>query len=197
MKKIIFLTLFFTSMISNAATVLWAALDENSVVSTDGSTQYILDYRNNAGQYINAARIVIDDGPAPLWIPEYGGDPAYWETEYPEVCLQDEDGWYGMPKWSSQFNMEENPDNDMAVIFELGYIDWDSTDPFVTLAVAESTYGQLDLDNHIYPAGTLAPPTEANWMPTVFYANSLVPEPSTSILLLVGAGGLLLRRNCG
>lgn len=105
MKKIIFLTLFFTSLMSNAATVLWAALDENSVVSTDGSTQYILDYRNDAGQYINAARIVIDGGPAPLWIPEYDGDPAYWETEYPEVCLQDEDGWYGMPKWSSQFNM--------------------------------------------------------------------------------------------
>ena len=30
-----------------------------------------------------------------LWIPEWDGEPGYWEEDFPVTCLKDEDGdWY-------------------------------------------------------------------------------------------------------
>ena len=195
-KKLLILLLMCLEMGVQGAQVLWAALDESSLINVNGSTVHFLDYRNGSGQFINAARIVAGGNPAPLWIPQSIYIPeAYWETEYPEICLRDDEGWYGMPEYSSQFDMGNNPDDNMMVIFELGYIDWDDeSSPFITLATAESTYGQLNSEKHIYPAGTLNPPIEANWMPIIFYAYSPVPEPSITILALLGACAILLKR---
>jgi len=197
MKKIMILLLLCLAITVRASTILWAALDENSVINTGGSSIPFREYVSGTGQFVNAARLVAEGNPIPLWIPEYEGEPGYWEEDFPVVCLQGPDGEpWEMPRFSSQFNMGENPDNSMTVIFELGYVsDWDDeSSPFMALATTQLTYGQLDSEKHIYPAGTLNPPIEADWMPTIFYADIPVPEPSIFVLVVIGMCVLLLRR---
>ena len=183
-------------MLVQAGQVLWAALDESSIVDVNDSRVPFREYMNGAGQFINAARIVADGNPARLWMPEYEGEPGYWEEDFPVTCLKDEDGEYPMGEYSSQFDMGDDPKNSMMVIFELGYVaDWDDeSSPFIALATAQSTYGQLDSEKHIYQAGTLLPPVETNWMPTIFYADTPIPEPSIAILAIFGICAMLLKR---
>ena len=62
-----------------------------------------------------------------------------------------------------------------------------------TNLLAESdpySYQQL-LEHYIYEQGTLSPPTEGQWTPMNYHS---VPEPSTSILCLLGVSLLMLRR---
>jgi hypothetical protein len=60
------------------------------------------------------------------------------------TCLHDEDGDYYMGKWSSQFNLGDNPNPNATIFFELGYVDWDDFDsPFITLATATATVQEL------------------------------------------------------
>lgn len=183
---------------ANATTVLWAALDESSTINGIAFRSYS-DPQNN---FVNSARLSISDSSTysmdsvtqlALWIPEWDGEPGYWEEDFPVTCLHDEDGDYYMGKWSSQFNLGDNPDTTKTVFFELGYIaDWDDFDsPFITLATASATISELNADKHIYPSGTLNPPIEADWMPTQFNA---VPEPSIALLALLGVGMLFKRR---
>ena len=197
MKGIFALPMLATALALNASAVqvLWAALDEDSRIEVNGTYWSVLDYRDSNWRFVNAARLVANGAQMALWIPEYDGNPAFWEEDFPVVCLKDEDGWYGMPVWSSQFSAGENPDDSEVIVFELGYVDWsDDTSPFVPLATAESTYGQLRDDRHTYESGTIAPPDESNWMPTMFQGLGPVPEPSVSTLLLVGAVVLLAWR---
>ena len=181
---------------AGAVQVLWAALDDDARIEVNGTHWSVLNYRDSNGRFVNAARLVMNGNPMALWIPESKYIPvAYWETEFPVVYLRDEDGWYGMGEWSSQFDMGENPDDSEVIVFELGYVDWDDdTAPFIPLATAESTYGQLYSDKHTYESGTILPPGETNWMPTMFHGLDPIPEPSVSALLLVGAVVLLARR---
>ena len=192
----IFLLSMCLAMSVQAVTVLWAALDESSVVDENGSIVPFREYVNGAGQFVNAARLVTNGNPIPLWIPEWDGDPGYWEEDFPVTCLKDEDGEYSMGKRSSQFNLGNKPDTSMAVIFELGYVaDWDDeSSSFITLATAQSTIGELIDGNYTYPSGTIYPPTQENWMPTIFYADSPIPEPSSVSLFLSGLLILMLSR---
>ena len=198
MKKIIATLLIMLCCTANATTVLWAALDESSTINGIA----FRSYSNPQNNFVNAARLSISDSSTysmnsvtqlALWIPEWDGEPGYWEEDFPVTCLHDEDGDYYMGKWSSQFNLGDNPDTTKTVFFELGYIaDWDDFDsPFITLATASATISELNADKHIYPSGTLNPPIEADWMPTQFNA---VPEPSTALLALFGVGMFFKRR---
>ncbi len=192
MKKLMILPLLVLEALNAfSSEVLWAALDEAAVINMNGTISNFHNYQSPNGLTINAARITTKDEHGnivalPLWV------ETYWETEFLEVCLSDEDGYYGMPEWSSQFNLGEYSDDNMDVVFELGYVDWDSDNPFITLAVANSTYGQLYDDKHTYESGSIAPPGYSNWMPTVFYVP--VPEPSIVVLAMIGLCLFLMKR---
>ncbi len=198
MKKIIATILITLCCAANATTVLWAALDESSTINGIAFRSYS-DPQNN---FVNAARLSISDSSTysmdsatqlALWIPEWGGEPQeYWEEDFPVTCLHDEDGDYYMGKWSSQFNLGDNPNTTKTVFFELGYVDWDDFDsPFITLATASASVQDLIDGNYTYQSGTIYPPTQENWMPTQFNA---VPEPTTALLALLGVGILFKRR---
>lgn len=197
MKKILTTILLFAVLVSNAATILWAALDESSTINGIAFRSYS-DPQNN---FVNAARLSVSDSSTysmdsvtqlALWIPEWEGEPGYWEEDFPVNCLHDEDGDYYMSEWSSQFNLGDNPDTTKTVFFELGYVNWDDFDsPFITLATANATVQDLIDGNYTYQSGSIAPPDERNWMPTQFNA---VPEPSATLLALFGIGMFLKRR---
>lgn len=197
MKKIIATILIMLCCATNAATVLWAALDESSTINGISFRSYS-DPQNSL---VNAARLSISDSSTysmdsvtqlALWTPPFDGEPGYWEEDFPVTCLHDEDGDYYMGEWSSQFNLKDNPNLNAAVFFELGYVNWDDFDsPFITLATATATVQELIDGNYTYQSGSIAPPDERNWMPTQFNA---IPEPSTAILALLGVGMLFKRR---
>ena len=184
---------------ATASAILWAALDESSTI--DG-----IAFRDYATQnlFVNAARLSVNESgdsnysmsavtQLALWIPYWGGEPQeYWEEDFPVTCLKDEDGEYSMGKWSSQFNLGDNPNPNAMVFFELGYVDWDDPEaPFITLATANATIQHLIDSDYTYQSGTIYPPTESNWMPTQFHS---VPEPKSVVLAFLGAFLLLKRR---
>ena len=195
MKKFLTICAIFLSLTVRAATILWAALDESSTIDSIA----FRDYNDPRNLFVNAARLSVSDNssyssgsvtPLYLWIPEYDGDPGYWEEDFPVVCLKDEDGDWEMPEWSSQFNLGDNPNLNHIVFFELGYTDWDDpTAPFVTIATASASIQQLIDGKFTYPSGTLWPPDERNWMPTQFHA---VPEPSAFMFGLLGCSLLFV-----
>lgn len=184
----------------NAATVLWAALNESSTIDGTAFRTY-----TDSGMFVNSARLSIGGAGIsqsgysmdvvvrlPLWIPEWDGEPGYWEEDFPVVCLKDDDDDWYMSEWSSQFNLGDNPNSTASVFFELGYVDWnDDTAPFITLATATASVQDLIDGNYTYQSGSIAPPTERNWMPTQFHA---VPAPSVIIMTLLGLTMLLKRR---
>lgn len=205
MKTLIISLITLIAATTFANQILWAALDEGSTIEGTAFRNYV----DSEGREVNAARLSIGTPGVnmvnyamevvqqlSLWIPPYGGDSGYWETEHPETCLKDEDGEYSMEvgTFGSQFNLGDNPNSAVMVFFELGHVaDWDDLDsPFVTLAYAGATITALDAEKHIYPSGTINPPVEAEWAPIQFRA--VVPEPSTAILALLGTCLLLKRR---
>ena len=188
--------------------VLWAALDENATINGIPFREYV----DSNGLDVNAARLSMGNPgigvndyamevvtQLALWIPEYEGDPAYWESEHPEICLKDEDGEYPMGRYSYQFDLGDNPNSATVIFFELGHIaDWDDLDsPFITLATASDTIGNLIVGNYTYTSAIPWGPDDVdtkNWMPTQFRAIT-VPEPSTALLAIFGIALLLHRRN--
>ena len=92
-------------------------------------------------------------------------------------------------------------DVDSAASFaiEIGLNHWidDGTEEgrinFELLAITDPhTYEQIEA--FIHPQGSLGPPDLAIWNPT--YYHTVSPEPSSGILLLLGASLLLLKRKC-
>ena len=85
-------------------------------------------------------------------------------------------------------------------IMELGYNAYDpGIDDYVWTTIAQSvpaeTYEALRA-NYMYGEGTLGPHDNKVWIPTDFYTmNPPMPEPSSSLLFLVGASLLILKRN--
>lgn len=86
----------------------------------------------------------------------------------------------------------------MEVLFsiELGRMDWDDdtymSGIFTVLAESDQyTYEQVR--QHMYPTFDLNPPV-TDWKPLNFHS---IPEPSSSLLLLMGIGLLALRRGHG
>ena len=208
MKALITTILALAALGANAARILWAALDESATIDSVA----FRSYEDAQSRFVNAARLSVSSIGArqdeyaqsqvvqlALWIPEYGGDPGYWEEDFPVVCLRDDDGTYEMGDWSSQFNLGDDPNTSSTIFFELGYVDWDDdTAPFVTMATATATIQWLESEDpsigklsYIYSSGTLAPPGETNWKPTYFHA---VPEPATGAMLLIGIAMLMKRR---
>ena len=92
----------------------------------------------------------------------------------------------------------ENPATIEALfIMELGYNAYDpNIDDYVWTTIAqalpEETYETLRA-NYMYGEGSIAPPTQKVWTPTEFYTTS-VPEPSSTILCLLGLSLFMLKR---
>ena len=90
--------------------------------------------------------------------------------------------------WKADVSAYASGSPEYAFIIELG--NWDGSN-WSTLALSETaSYADLVANNHIDTSSGYNPNPVAPWMPTSY----VVPEPSSGLLLLVGAALLALRR---
>ena len=193
--------------LAEGSDVLYWMIDDNAVITTDpanNTTTTIGSFFSNINTYFPdlstgegsafAARVrvtggnITEDTFLDLYIPGYGLDEGggaygvefsnvggYWGAGVP-TGNQSPSGDYsaGSPEYS--------------FIVELGNID--SSDNWTTVATsAAATYSSLA--DYIHETFDINPSSMAVWTPTQFTA---VPEPSSGLLVLIGASLLALRR---
>lgn len=123
-------------------------------------------------------------------------DPAdSFEDKYGPWLESDGPGGYNYALPAQQLVLDDLPEGD-SIQFLAGYFDWDNIDDTLDIdldkftAFATSTVAYNDIDwNSTYSPGDLGP---SNINP-IYQWNS-VPEPSTTLLALLGVGILLKRR---
>ena len=110
------------------------------------------------------------------------------------VMLDPETGLFSLDSinvpmtWYADVSAYANGSPEYAFIVELG--NWDGSN-WSTLALSETaSYADLAANNHIDNVSGYNPNPITPWMPTSY----VVPEPSSGLMLLVGAALLALRR---
>ena len=113
-------------------------------------------------------------------IDEYG-HPIDFTLDYIDVPM----------RWVADISSFSSGSPEYAFVIELGNYESGS---WSMLAVSESaTYTDLVNNGHIEVSGDYNPQVIAPWMPTAY----VVPEPTSGVLVLVGAALLALRRRRG
>lgn len=208
MKKLIVILLSYLAFLNGSGDVLLWQVDENTKVDGGDIQLFLVPYPSD-NDHFPAARVklVSSDGSSSTILkvigmeeqPEYWGiEPwdtgsGYWETG---IC-QSQTGYNTITSIQDQLNgiISSYPPEVMDALFimELGYNEWnDDAGDYVWRTLAESApelYREL-VGRHMYASGDIAPPTMVPWSPD-FHT---VPEPSTSLLCLLGTSLLMLRR---
>ena len=201
MKKVLLVTMAMLSLNSLASYVLMAGIaearwiDGNSPVDAmvyDGNSVVTLE------QFFGGS---LNDAGFRVQLVEYGTflNPYYEENK---TMLLSEDGDLGMSVSGAggysyahlaQFDVSDDLPMETMLVMELG--EYDSDDNFIPLAASDifilgALYGE-----HTYEKADLNPPTNKDWAPPTFYAyNVPIPEPTTAMLLIIGACALLAKR---
>ena len=124
--------------------------------------------------------------------PAYPDPLNYVDWEYNDQYIGTRDDFW-LTRGSQAYY---GPEDYMEHLFQMQLGTYDSDDNFLPLLY---TNGEIVDNKYWYDWGTLAP-HNGDWIPTEFYTinpvipSPSVPEPSTSILCLLGASLLALRR---
>lgn len=210
MKKTLALFLLLFTMSAQAAYVLWVDIrGDISTVNVNG-TPY--DFR-----------VFMESKSNSNWDPSYGidivaltssGEILTWWNEYDRIW--DTFGPWVFPEgagdsyeWSLQNQQAEvsNVQNTDTIRLLAGYFDWENMDEgieavdlsyYTPLAYTDSLFSLLNGtsggDDYCYETGDLGPPHK-HWTPTKWYEyGTIIPEPSTGALFLLGTA-FLFRRN--
>lgn len=199
MKKALTILTALLTFAASAAQIMWVGIDENALVHVDNQILSLNDWMLTfqcAPEDVGA-RIRIDDVamPAGYEDPPYQQPPSVvFDDDYSEfgviVTSYDTGEFVGYANW--QPIRLDNTDLSAIVCYDIGYWDENQDWEFITVATATDTLGNL-WNQHTYETGTLLPPTETPWKPANYYA---IPEPSPSILAILGTLFLLKRRKC-
>ena len=186
-------------MSAQATYVLWVGVDKNAVIHAGENTYSIPQFASIVRQPMEnmGGRILVGNEVMP---PYYEWPPDSKKYVYDDLTVDE----YGVDSFNLDVeNSDEyadwqaihlaNSDKLAEVIFELGYWEDDGYGDFVPLATATDTLENL-WNKHTYETFTLAPPTETPWRPIDFYTDYPVPEPSITILTMLGICALLLKR---
>jgi len=198
LKTIISTAISFLPMVALPARILWAGMDGNAVVDIGGNRIHVADWFSTlpCSPVDIGGRIRIGDRAMPAGY-EYpiGMQPPAVSfdddiTEFGLLVLDGNDEPTGqLADW--QPIRLDIADQGSTVYFDIGYWDEDAGWSFVPVAYASASLGDL-WSPHTYESGTLLPPTETPWRPSVFYGA--IPEPNVACLALVGAVILWLCR---
>lgn len=129
-----------------------------------------------------------------VWSTDLGidfGDPGsgYWGVGNPTGMQSPLTG--GMAPDHPYISVREGQP-EYSFIIEIGNYDWNE-DSWTTVAHSQAyTHSELLTSSYIYESFDINPPTTKIWNPHDYYAS--VPEPNGSLLVLVGAAMLLLKR---
>lgn len=206
-RKILVLPLLFAmAMSSEASQVLWASLAESSWSSV-GYDSVVTDGKNTVtvaqffGNDIADAmyRIVLPETGTFLEI--YCGPDLGWQDgefgldaiSSPDPETGAESGYlYGH---TGAFNAD-GIDDETLVRMEIGLYVWNSDindwDVEIMAHSEDVTFGSL-VGAHTSNS-PIPPPTFNDWMPRTFYTDYPIPEPSISILLMLGISVLSCKR---
>ena len=190
-KTVLSAIAMFVPMMAMATRILWIGVDENSIVDLGVNRITITDWFKTLPCDPVDIGGTISVGGTPM--PAGYEDPPHQQP--PSVSFDDELVEFGLvvvdeydeptgqlADW--QPIRLDVVDRNAVVRFDIGYWDADADWAFVSIASASAVLGDL-LEPHTYEAGTLLPPTETPWRPTLFYGA--IPEPVTANLARLGA----------
>ena len=204
MKRILFLFLAVCAfgVRADESLILWMVESTTAIALGDGSTSVLLpdllgrqgysSYADTFGARVHATGTASGqavDGYL-SFIPESYVDSAGNVVPNDTVWLPNGDS---PPQWTTgkQYagvNAYAGADASVSFMIELGF--WNENDDWVVLAVSQAAgYDELKEKWHVSP-GVSTDPRYVAWTGGAF----VVPEPSSGLLLLVGAGLLSLRR---
>ncbi len=190
LKTILVAGALVAPFLATASSVLWFSVsDTATVVDSRWRVSKIGEYADASGNPINAARLrITGDGiPDDTFLRLYYEDETGWQTmEGLDTAILDN----GAAAWQPA-DLGEDLDSSAMVSLEIGYVDLaDEMSEFVAVAFAEATLGELGEAGYISTGGVSTQP-ETPWNPMLYIP---VPEPSTGLLLALGACMLALRR---
>lgn len=181
--------------------LLWT-VDENATVDGVSSIYSFLSPVPDDDLHYPAARVKISGGglSEPIYLDNY------WEEEGADHAELDVGGgyygvWAGDPGsgyYGVQLQQSYVPSelaSEALFSIEVGKMTWDDdtymSGVFEVLAESDKyTYEQLIANNYIYETFSIAPPG-TDWTPMSYHTT---PEPSTSIMCIIGLGVLMLKR---
>lgn len=183
--------------------MLWWTVNGDAMIDGLPSISSFLSIVPDDDLHNPAGRVKLSGGglAEPVYLDNLFSDPetdTYYLDEgggYLGVWIGDTGSpYYGVEYQQSHFPTELG--TEMLFSIELGRMDWDDdtymSGKFEVLAESDK-YTYEMVKDHMYPLSDLNPPV-TDWMPMNYYS---VPEPSSSLLLLVGIGLLALRRGHG
>lgn len=199
MRGFIFICLACLAFLTGSGDVLLWTVDGDATVDGGGASVYaLLSPVPDDDLHFPAARVKISGGglTSPIYLDNYWSDKdtGEWGLEGGDVGVWVGDsgsGYYGAMLKQSHVPSELA----MEALFsiEIGKMTWDDdtymSGAFQVLAESDKyTYEQVRA--YMYPTFDLNPPV-TDWIPTQYHTT---PEPSTSLLCIIGFGVLMLKR---
>ena len=216
MRKLVSMALLLLSFSVMGDVLLWM-VDEDTTVDGNPIQQFLVEYPSDDDNFPAArVKLVSSDGTTSTILKIWGEDPdthlpVEWDGDWGAEIADWYGGWgTGVPTGNQSktgYNtigtiqgqlsgdIPSYPPEVLEALFimELGYNSWDDdVGDYVWRTLAESspeTYA--DLRQHMYAEFDIGPSSPDPWSPD-FYTT--VPEPSTSLLCIIGLGVLLLKR---
>lgn len=209
MKTFLTILLSLFMYTASATQVLWAGIDANALVHLGNQTMSIANWITSL-EYSAGGRIRIGDtalyagfedpsgyippgqtAPSIVWEADFEGDHYGPYTDFElEVVDQNGNPMPGQYADWQPIKLLSDSSSHVKIYFDIGYFDENADWDFVAVATAADYLDNI-WDAHTYTAGTLLPPTETPWKPQHYYG---IPEPSASLLALLGIGMFLKRR---
>lgn len=211
MRKLISMALLLLSFSVMGDVLLWM-VDENTTVDGNPIQQFLVEYPSDDDNWPAArVKLVSSDGTTSRILRIYFGEGIEEDGDWGAELMDSGNGWgAGAPRglqsrtgYNTIGTIQGQLSGDIPsyppevlealLIMELGYNSWDDdVGDYVWRTLAESspeTYA--DLRQHMYAESDIGPSSPDPWSPD-FYTT--VPEPSISILVIVGFSVLALRR---
>lgn len=187
LKKVLFLTAAFALALSCEAAgggeVLWWMIGDNyeSIIGTDAKT----------GETMTAGQLGVTDA-------RIGYEDASGNRTYLTLYGIDDEGTVHALEGAAGVGLPAEYFADLSGISDLGYSfvlelgHWEEDSGWVATSMeASATYQELVAGKHISNWDNTAPTYGTPWTPSNF---SVVPEPSSGLMVLVGTALLMLRR---
>ena len=187
--KFILVATLAAPVCARASTVLWFSIDVTAPVVTDTETYSVDTFTDAAtGNGINAVRVRVSGSGVPddTFLLLYFDIGMGWETD-PGVNVAEIQNAQYQPADMGSYASSGN-----RFSLELGYVNWDDENSeFTAFATAEASYDDLMAGGYT-SSGGVSVQSQEPWNPLLYYAP--VPEPSSALLLVLGAGVIALRR---
>jgi len=203
LKKLTYGLLLMLLPFTGWGDMLWWLVNETATVDGMSLVSFIEPYAweedGYSGYDVGArVKVTFNDGTSTVL-------PIYNNGQYWDYSSFDESGdgrGISTGNWASQspVNISSEMFSEALFQIQLGSLSYsEALDLFIwDETIAESNTATINyLREHYIWEGGVWPPADGQWTPTDFYTYNppFVPEPSSSLLFLIGVSLLLLKRN--